>query len=175
MFVEHFIDSINPHILFLNNARKKQKSKYIDAPQSIKSNIWHQYDWMVGTRTQKGPNEPGHYAILNLPEISRELVVCWSSDEGKSNLDPALGIKFAFDTCFNKMKKLGTKPLGLTNCLNFGHPKDSMGAFVQTIDALAKRCLSRNVPIVSGNVSLYNAYKNHSIKPTPVLVMVGVR
>ncbi|MBI4094448.1 MAG: hypothetical protein HY436_01430 [Candidatus Liptonbacteria bacterium] len=73
------------------------------------------------------------------------------------------------------IKKLGGTPLGLTNCLNFGHPKDSMGAFAQTIDALSARCREKRVPIVSGNVSLYNAAGVHSIKPTPVLVMAGIR
>ncbi|MDO8618824.1 MAG: phosphoribosylformylglycinamidine synthase subunit PurL [Candidatus Daviesbacteria bacterium] len=154
---------------------KHQKSKYINAPQSIKKSVWQQYDWMVGTRTIKGPNAPGHYAILDLPEVGKELVVCWSSDEGRSNLNQAKGIEYAFDKCYDRLKKLKAKPLGLTNCLNFGHPETSMGAFVKTTEALSERAKSRKVPIISGNVSLYNASKNHSIKPTPILVMVGVR
>lgn len=154
---------------------KVQKSKYIDPPQSLKKNIWQQYDWTVGTRTIKGPNQPGHFAILDLPEVGKQLVVCWSSDEGRSNLDPRRGIEYAFDKCINRMKKLKATPLGLTNCLNFGHPKESMGTFVQTIQALSSRAKSRKVPVISGNVSLYNASSDHSIKPTPILVMVGVR
>lgn len=67
------------------------------------------------------------------------------------------------------------KALGITNCLNFGHPKDSIGAFSETIRALTARCKKFKIPIVGGNVSLYNAHGPHSIKPTPVLVMVGVR
>lgn len=152
-----------------------QKSKHIDPPQSLKPKIWQQYDWSVGTRTLKGPNESGHYAILDLPEVGKELVVCWSSDEGRSNISATKGIEYAFDKCFNRMSKLKAAPLGLTNCLNFGHPKDSMGAFKETIKALSDRSKLRKVPVISGNVSLYNASKNHSIKPTPVLVMVGVR
>src|SRR3989344_655337 len=154
---------------------KKQKSKYVDPPQYLKSNIWHNYDWMVGTRTVKGPDQAGHYAILDLPEVSKRLIVSWSSDEGFSNENPAKGINHAFDVCLEKLQQLHAKPLGLTNCLNFGHPNDSIGAFAQTIDALAQKCKSNDVPIVSGNVSLFNAYKNHSIKPTPILVMVGLR
>lgn len=123
----------------------------------------------------KGPNEPGHYAILDIPEIGKELVISWSSDEGKSNSNPRNGALYAFDTCYDRLIQLKAKPLGLINCLNFGHPQDSIGAFAQTIEALAERCQSKKVPVVGGNVSLYNASKNSSIKPTPVFVIVGIR
>lgn len=73
------------------------------------------------------------------------------------------------------MRSLGAMPLGITNCLNFGHPKDSMGAFSEIVNALAERCRKTKIPVVSGNVSLYNAHGTHSIKPTPVLVIAGVR
>lgn len=157
------------------NGWKKQNSKHKNSSSGLKNKIWHQYDWMVGTRTLKGPDQKGHYAILDIPEVGKKLVISWSSDEGISNIDPARGIEYAFDKCLAKMRTLKAKPIGLTNCLNFGHPKDSMGAFSQTIDALSARCLHHDIPIVSGNVSLYNAYRNHSIKPTPILVMVGLK
>lgn len=153
----------------------RQKSSIRKAPINLTRGIWHQYDWSVGTRTIKGPNKPGHYAILDIPEVGKELVITWSSDEGASNINPSKGITHAFNNCLKKMRQLKAKPLGLTNCLNFGHPKDSMGAFVSTIETLSRLCKTHKVPVVSGNVSLYNAYQNHSIKPTPVLVMVGTR
>lgn len=154
---------------------KPQNSLYTDADSSTKRSIWTQYDWMVGRRTLKGPDLKGNYAILNLPEIEKQLVVSWSSDEGRSNLNPKSGINYAFRKCLSRLEEQKAVPLGLTNCLNFGHPKDSMGAFSQTIDALAQNSLKHNIPVVSGNVSLYNAHREHSIKPTPVLVMVGLR
>ena len=157
------------------NKWKTQGSKHKKAARSIIKNIWHQYDWMVGVRTLKGPNKPGRYAVLDIPEIGKEIVIAWSSDEGLSGRDAARGIEHAFDTCHRRLRSLGAKPLGITNCLNFGHPKDSMGAFVETIAALTERCKKTKIPVVGGNVSLYNAHKSHSIKPTPVLVMVGVR
>lgn len=154
---------------------KPERTPQKKAPVSVTKPIWQQYDWSVGTRTIKGPNKIGHFAILDIFEIGKELVIAWSSDEGLSDKDPKKGIEHAFDSCFNTLKKHNTIPLGLTNCLNFGHPKDSMGAFSETIDALANRCKRYHVPVVGGNVSLYNASGHHSIKPTPVLVMVGIR
>ncbi len=154
---------------------KSQGTKHQKASTKITRDIWHQYDWMVGLRTLKGPNKPGHYAILDVPEIGKRIVIAWSSDEGLSDKNPTRGITYAFDKCYNQLGALGALPLGITNCLNFGHPKDSIGAFSETIRALADRCKKKKVPVVSGNVSLYNAHGAHSIKPTPVLVMVGVK
>lgn len=154
---------------------RKQGGAHKKAPVTLTRTIWHQYDWMVGTRTIKGPNKPGRYAIVDLPEIKKELIITWSSDEGVSDRDPARGVHHAFTTCHSRMESLSGKPLGITNCLNFGHPRDSIGAFSETITQLARDCRKTGIPIVSGNVSLYNAHKDHSIKPTPVLIMVGVR
>ncbi len=154
---------------------KTQHTSHTKAPTSVTKPIWQQYDWSVGVRTLKGPNQPGHYAILDIPEINKEVIITWGNDEGISDKDARKGIEYAFDTCYNMMKKLKATPLGLTNCLNFGHPKESIGAFAKTIEGLSERCKKYNVPVVGGNVSLYNAYENHSIKPTPILVMAGVR
>src|SRR3989344_1770690 len=117
-----------------------QKSVLLDPDKNLKSKIWHQYDWMVGTRTIKGPNKSGHYAILDLPELKKELVISWGSDEGKSDINPKLGAQFAFDRCLKNIRKLRATPLGLVNCLNFGHPKDSMEALAETLDGLKERC-----------------------------------
>ena len=64
--------------------------------------------------------------------------------------------------------------LGLVNCLNYGHPKDSMESMATFIDELTKKCKENSVPVLGGNVSLYNATDNESILPTPILVMIGL-
>ncbi|MBI3572060.1 phosphoribosylformylglycinamidine synthase subunit PurL [Candidatus Kaiserbacteria bacterium] len=145
------------------------------ASREITRDIWRQYDWSVGVRTIKGPDRPGHYAIIDIPEIDKEVVIAWSSDEGRSDRSPTEGVTHAFDRCLRQLRSKNAQPLGITNCLNFGHPRDSMGAFAETTQALAKLCKKARIPIVGGNVSLYNAHGKHSIKPTPVLVMAGVR
>ena len=154
---------------------KTQRTKHQKVAGRTTQEIWHQYDWMVGTRTLKGPNKPGRYAIIDVPEIGKEVVIVWSSDEGIADRNPAAGMEHAFDTCVRRMRSLGATALGITNCLNFGHPKDSMHPFSETVGALAEHCKQANIPVVGGNVSLYNAHAAHSIKPTPVLVMAGIR
>src|SRR3989344_4584512 len=152
-----------------------QKTKYKKADSKTIGSMWRQYDWSVGTRTIKGPNLPGNYATLSLDEIEKELIVSWSSDEGRSDINAKEGIKYAFEKCHKRIAEQKAIPLGLTNCLNFGNPKGSMGAFEQTILGLKECCEEKEIPVISGNVSLYNSFGNHSIKPTSVLVMVGIR
>lgn len=154
---------------------KTQGGEYRKASKPTTTSVWHQYDWRVGTRTIKGPNQPGHYTILDLSEIGKDLVISWSSDEGRSDIDPGMGIAYAFKKAYGYIRNQRAVPLGLTDCLNFGYPADSMGALAQTVEGLAKICREYEVPVVSGNVSLYNATGEHSIKPTPVLVMVGIK
>ena len=69
----------------------------------------------------------------------------------------------------------GGKPLALTNCLNFADPNDPrvMWDFKESIQGIKWACEKMNIPVVSGNVSLYNETDSKSILPTPMIAMVG--
>ena len=121
---------------------------------------WKVYDSTVGNRTIKGPDKPGSYAILDIPENNKQVFLTWGE---------------TFEECLEKMTIFeGVKPLCVVNCLNFGHPGDSMNDFSATIDDLTDGCTRNNIPVVGGNVSLYNSTDGKSIRPTPVLLMMGV-
>ena len=153
----------------------KQDSKHQRMDKEKNKEIYQQFDWLIGRRTIKGPSGDSNHSILDIPEIGKEIIISFSSDEGKSNYDAKDGIKHAFQKCIDCIKQEGGEPLALVNNLNFGHPKDSMLDFKETVFELKRLCEENNLPVVGGNVSLYNSYKEKSIKPTPVLVMVGVR
>ena len=140
---------------------KQGKQSEPQVPIKIKDmSKWIQYDSTVGNRTIKGPDKPGSYSILDIYEINKKLFVTWGE---------------TFDECYKQMKKFeGVKPLCLVNCLNFGDPADSMDDFISTVEELTIRCKEYNIPIVGGNVSLYNTTNNVSIRPTPVLLMIGI-
>ena len=72
------------------------------------------------------------------------------------------------------MRELVAKPLCVVNCLNYGHPKDSLINLVSFIKSLTKECEQHHIPVVGGNVSLYNSTDDKSITPTPVLLMMGI-
>ena len=124
------------------------------------TNLWSCYDNTIGGRTLKGPLEPGHYSILDIYEINKKLIVTWGED---------------FMECYNKINELEGKPLGLVNCLNFGDPKLCISNFVKLVNDLNKKCKEKKVPVIGGNVSLYNTTNNYSIKPTINLVMIGIK
>ena len=121
---------------------------------------WRVYDSTVGNRTIKGPDKPGSYAILDIYEVKKNLFLTWGE---------------TFDECYNQMLGFeNVKPLCIVNCLNFGHPKDCMTDFSATINDLSLKCWETNIPVVGGNVSLYNSNDECSIRPTPILLMIGI-
>ena len=80
--------------------------------------LWRQYDITVGNRTIKGPDKPGSYSVLDIPEANKKLVLTWGE---------------TFNECYVEMTiNQNSKPLGIINCLNFGHPQSSMYDFKNT-------------------------------------------
>ena len=121
---------------------------------------WNVYDSTVGNRTLKGPDKPGSYSVIDIYENNKKLYLTWGE---------------SVDECYNIMKEFeNVKPLCVVNCLNFGHPEDSITDFSYVIDVMAIRCKQLNIPVVGGNVSLYNSTDGKSIRPTPILLMMGI-
>lgn len=142
-------------------ADEKGTLNFVEAKEKVKDMArWSVYDSTVGNRTLKGPDKPGSYSVIDIYENNKKLYLTWGE---------------SVDECYNIMKKIiHVKPLCVVNCLNFGHPKDSINDFSYTIDNMATRCKELNIPVVGGNVSLYNSTDGKSIRPTPILLMMGI-
>ncbi len=121
--------------------------------------LWKEYDTSIGCRTIKGPSQNGHYALLDIYEVGKKLVITWGD---------------SIETCNNKIEELNGRALGVVNGLNFGHPRDCMGDFSREVNKMNEDCKRLEVPILGGNVSLYNTTDDVSIKPTIVLLMIGI-
>jgi phosphoribosylformylglycinamidine synthase subunit PurL len=91
-------------------------------------------------------------------------------------LDPFQGAAMAVAEACRNLVCSGAEPIGLTDCLNFGNPerKEVMRSFARAIDGIAAACAALAVPIVSGNVSLYNETDGRPILPTPTIGAVGL-
>src|SRR6185436_1586419 len=91
-------------------------------------------------------------------------------------LDPRLGGARAVLESARNVLAVGARPLGITNCLNFGNPEkpDRMWQFVQAVEGMAEALRELGLPVTGGNVSLYNETGGQSILPTPVIGMVGL-
>jgi phosphoribosylformylglycinamidine synthase len=147
----------------------------LSAP-SIASKRWafEQYDSIVGSRTVRRP-EQADAAVLQLPESGNAIAVSIDGNGRRVACDPYAGTIEAVLECAQNLACVGAEPLGLTNCLNFGNPEKPVGAWQldRAVSGLADACKALGVPVVGGNVSLYNEGPDGPIYPTPVVAMVG--
>jgi phosphoribosylformylglycinamidine synthase II len=146
------------------------------AAPSIASKRWafEQYDSVVGSRTVRRP-ESADAAVLQLPESGNAIAVSIDGNGRRVACDPYAGTVEAVLECAQNLACVGAEPLGLTNCLNFGNPEKPGTAWQldRSVSALADACTALGVPVVGGNVSLYNEGPEGPIYPTPVVGMVG--
>ena len=145
-------------------------------PPAIASKRWvfEQYDSVVGSRTVRRP-ESADAAVLQLPEAGNAIAVSIDGNGRRVACDPHAGTVEAVLECAQNLACVGAEPLGLTNCLNFGNPEKPTPAWQldRAVSGLADACNALGVPVVGGNVSLYNEGPDGPIYPTPVVAMVG--
>ncbi len=129
---------------------------------------------MVGSRTARRP-ESADAAVLAIPEADRAIAVSIDGNGRRVACDPYAGTVEAVLECAQNLACVGAEPLGLTNCLNFGNPEKPAPAWQldRAVSGLADTCKALGVPVVGGNVSLYNEGPEGPIYPTPVVGMVG--
>jgi phosphoribosylformylglycinamidine synthase II len=147
------------------------------ASPSIASKRWafEQYDSVVGSRTARRP-EAADAAVLAIPEAGGGAIAVSIDGNGRRvACDPYAGTVEAVLECAQNLACVGAEPLGLTNCLNFGNPEKPVPAWQleRAVSGLARACEALGVPVVGGNVSLYNEGPEGPIYPTPVVGMVG--
>ena len=140
--------------------------------------IYEQYDSQVGGDTvQTG----GDAAIVRIHGTKRGLAMTTDCTPRYCYADPVEGGRQAVAEAYRNLCAVGAKPLAVTNCLNFGNPQrpEIMAQIVGCLEGMSEACIALDMPIVSGNVSLYNETKNEdgsgsAILPTPAIGAVGV-
>jgi phosphoribosylformylglycinamidine synthase len=135
--------------------------------------IYRQYDQLVGSRTVRRPGLDA--SILRLRPSLRGLAVSLQGPR-LGERDPwRAGVQAVVGAALNVACAAG-EPLGLTDCLNFGNPeKPEIGwELARAIEGIAEAAEALGVPVVSGNVSLYNETDGRAIPPTPVVGCVGL-
>jgi phosphoribosylformylglycinamidine synthase subunit PurL len=135
--------------------------------------VYQQYDQLVGSRTVRRPGLDA--AVLRLDASHRGLAVSLQGPH-PGELDPWSAGASAVLGAARNVACAGGEPIGLTDCLNFGNPeKAEVGwELAQAIEGIAEAAEALEVPVVSGNVSLYNETEGRSIPPTPVVGCVGL-
>ena len=137
--------------------------------------VYRRYDHEVQTRTMVKPGA-GDAAVLRLREIPKALALAVDGNGRTAWLDPYTGGAMAVAEACRNVAASGATPLAITDCLNFGNPQkpEVYYQLEECIRGMADACRALGVPVVSGNVSLYNETQGEAVYPTPVVGAVGL-
>jgi phosphoribosylformylglycinamidine synthase subunit PurL len=136
--------------------------------------VYRQYDHEVGLRTKVAPGDDA--ALLAIRETGVDLAIGAGAEPNWTACDPRRGAKaIALEVATNLAVK-GARPLATVDCLNGGNPEnaETFGRFAESVTGLASMCETLSVPVVGGNVSLYNDSATGPIPETPTLAMIGI-
>jgi phosphoribosylformylglycinamidine synthase len=137
--------------------------------------VWDQYDARVGGMTVRRPAE-ADAAVVKVDGSRRALALTVDCTPRYCAADPEAGGAQAVAEAWRNLTATGATSLAITDCMNFGNPQkpDIMGQFAAAIRGMAAACRALDFPVVSGNVSFYNATEGIDILPSPVIGGVGV-
>lgn len=141
--------------------------------------VWEQYDSLIQGNTLLIPGgDAGVVRVCDEDGADSGKALAFTSDVNPRycEADPFEGGKQAVAECYRNLTATGATPLATTDNLNFGNPEkpEVMGQLVAAIRGIGEACLALDMPIVSGNVSLYNETNGEAILPTPTIGAVGL-
>ena len=142
--------------------------------------VWRQYDHVVRGGTIVRPGSDA--AVVRVPcekaggSVTKLLAFAVDCAPRMCELDPFAGAAMGVAEVCRNLACSGAEAIGITDCLNFGNPErpEVMEQFSRAVDGIAAACRALGVPVVSGNVSLYNDTDGRSILPTPAVAAVGL-
>ena len=135
--------------------------------------ISRQYDHMLFLNTVIEPGHDG--SLLRIKGTEKALAVSTDGDSLRTYLDPRRGsARIVYESALN-VAVTGATPYALVDNLNFGNPEEPgvMWQLIESVEGMAAACEALNVPVVGGNVSLYNQTDGVDIYPSPVVGMLG--
>ncbi|HZO82542.1 MAG TPA: phosphoribosylformylglycinamidine synthase subunit PurL [Candidatus Binataceae bacterium] len=149
--------------------------RLLDSPNvGSKRWVYRQYDSLVQSNTMVGPGSDA--AVLRIKSTRRALALKVDSNPRACALDPYAGAAATVVEAARNVACAGARPIGLTNCLNYGNPErpEIMWQFVRGVEGIRDAAIALGTPVVSGNVSFYNETEGRAIPPTPTIAMLGL-
>ena len=136
--------------------------------------IWEKFDTEAQGNTVVGPGSDA--AVLQVEGTNKGLAITVDGNGRYTYLDPYTGGMIAVAEAARNLAVTGAEPLGLTDGLNFGNPEkpEVYWQLQKAIEGMAAACRALEIPVVGGNVSLYNEIEGQAIFPTPIVGMVGL-
>ena len=171
----HLVDNLDLELVPVPERGDKVLKKLLGC-LNIASKAWvyEQYDHMVGLNTLILPGSDA--SVIRIKDSKKAVAISVDGNSRYCHLNPFWGAQIAVAEACRNIICSGGEPIGVTNCLNFGSPEkpEVMWEFEQCVQGMSAACNFFNLPIVSGNVSLYNETKGKSIYPTPIVAVVGL-
>jgi len=136
--------------------------------------VFEQYDSSVQANTVAGP---GHgAAVVRVKGTTKALVASTDANQAVGAIDAWLGAVLSVAEATRNVAITGARPLGVTNCLNFGDPTrpEAFWQLSEAVRGLGDACRALDLPVTGGNVSLYNESPSGAIAPTPEIGVVGL-
>jgi phosphoribosylformylglycinamidine synthase II len=149
--------------------------RLLDSPNvGSKRWVYRQYDSLVQSNTMVGPGSDA--SVLRIKGTRRALALKVDSNPRACALDPYVGAAATVVEAARNVACSGARPIGLSNCLNYGNPErpEVMWQFIRGVEGIRGAALALGTPVVSGNVSFYNETEGRAIPPTPTIAMVGL-
>ena len=136
--------------------------------------VFEQYDSTVQANTIAGPGRGA--AVIRVRGTTKALVAATDANQGVAAIDPWLGAALSVAEATRNVAITGARPLGVTNCLNFGDPTrpDAFWQLAEAVRGVGDACRALGLPVTGGNVSLYNESPGGAIAPTPEIGVVGL-
>jgi phosphoribosylformylglycinamidine synthase len=136
--------------------------------------VYRQYDQQVGINSLVLPGSDA--GVLRMKGTRLGVAVTTDCNARFVFLDPRSGTAMAVAEAARNLSVSGARPLGLTDCLNFGSPErpEILWQFKEAVAGLGEACRVLEIPVVGGNVSFYNETLGQAILPTPIIGMVGL-
>ncbi|MEY2450275.1 MAG: phosphoribosylformylglycinamidine synthase subunit PurL [Acidimicrobiaceae bacterium] len=141
--------------------------------------VWSQYDHQLFLNTVAGPGGDATVLRLKHPttgvDSGRGLALTTDGNHRWCAVDPRVGTAMIVAEAALNLACVGAQPRALVNCLNFGNPEHAevMWQLSESIDGMADQCRALGIPVVGGNVSLYNESRGRDIDPTPIVGLLG--
>jgi len=143
-------------------------------PVASKRWVYEQYDSTVQASTVIGPG--GDAGVILVRGADFGVAVTVDCNSRYVLLDPYEGGKAAVAEAARNVACTGARPLGITDCLNFGSPERPavFHQFKEACRGIADACRALDTPVTGGNVSFYNESPGGAVDPTPVVGMIGL-
>ncbi len=136
--------------------------------------VYRQYDQQVGLNTLVLPGSDA--GVLRIKGTPSAVALTTDGNARFTYIDPRTGGAMAVAEAARNVAVSGARPLGLTDCLNFGSPErpEILWQFKEAVEGIAEACRALDVPVVGGNVSFYNETQGQAILPTPIVGVAGL-